>query len=111
MKQVKSKIINKASIWYNNLLASDLHHSFEKWVGKLIDDTPTIYDKAIDKNYILTQVVLLGLLFVCRRANLMESQMYPSNTLQSYQNLPLMLYRLVSLQEFANPLTWKENRL
>ena len=56
MKQVKSKIINKTSIWYNNLLASDLHHSFEKWVGKLIDDTPTIYDKAIDKNYILTHI-------------------------------------------------------
>ena len=56
MKQVKSKIINKTSIWYNNLLASDLHHSFEKWLGKLIDDTPTIYDKAIDKNYILTHI-------------------------------------------------------
>mgnify|MGYP000191539640 CR=1 FL=1 len=56
MKQVKSKIINKTSIWYNNLLASDLHRSFEKWVGKLIDDTPTIYDKAIDKNYILTHI-------------------------------------------------------
>ena len=45
MKQVKSKIINKTSIWYNNLIASDLHHSFEKWVGKLIDDTPTIMIK------------------------------------------------------------------
>jgi len=50
------KITKQTSVWFNSLLASDLHHSFEKWVGKLIDDTPTIYDKAIDKNYILTHI-------------------------------------------------------
>jgi hypothetical protein len=50
------KITKQTTVWFNNLLASDFHHSFEKWVGKLIDDTPTIYGKAIDKNYILTHI-------------------------------------------------------
>ena len=56
MKQVKSKIINKASIWYNNLLATDFHKGFEKWVGTLVNDSPTAYDKAIDSNYIATHI-------------------------------------------------------
>jgi len=33
MKQVKSTIINKTLIWYNNLLATDFHKGFEKWGG------------------------------------------------------------------------------
>ena len=56
MKKVKSTIINKTSIWYNNLLATDFHNGFEKWVGKLINDTPTAYDKTIDSNYIATHI-------------------------------------------------------
>ena len=56
MKQVKSKIINKTSIWYNNLLATDFHKGFEKWVGTLVNDSPTAYDKAIDSNYIATHI-------------------------------------------------------
>lgn len=46
----------QATVWFNSLLASDFHHSFEKWVGKLIDDTSTIYSKAIDKNYTLNNI-------------------------------------------------------
>ena len=32
------KITEQTAVWFNNLLASDLHHSFEKWVGILIQN-------------------------------------------------------------------------
>ena len=47
---VKDKF-NTVSVALSGLLAVPYGKQLEKFVSNIIDETPTLYDKAIDKNY------------------------------------------------------------
>ena len=48
---LKLKITNTVSVALSGLLAVPYGKQLEKFVSNIIDETPTLYDKAIDKNY------------------------------------------------------------
>ena len=51
MKSWIRKKINTVSVALSGLLAVPYGKQLERFVSNIIDETPTIYDKAIDKNY------------------------------------------------------------
>ena len=51
MKNIKQKLLKKAAIISNNLLASDFSKGFERWFGSLTESKPTIFDIAVDAPY------------------------------------------------------------
>ena len=51
MKSWVKKQFNTVSIAVSGLLAVPYGKQLEKFFSKIIDETPTVYDKAIDKFY------------------------------------------------------------